>query len=330
MKNGLFVMNPGQAGHIFPPDLRARLEQMDVVVPARAYSAAEIEAEPSLLGPVDLLFGSWGMPRLTAELLAGAPRLEAVFYAAGSVRGWVTEALWQRGIPVCSAWGANAVPVAEYTVAMVTLALKQALPQARAMRRERSNRRHEMTGAYQSTVGLVSMGMIAQLVRERLRAYDLQVVAYDPYLTPAQARALGITLLPLDDVFARSDVVSIHTPWLKETENLVGARQFARLKTGATLINTARGAVLNEPELCAALAARPDVYAVLDVTWPEPPRPDSPLYELPNVWLTPHIAGSAGNELARMGAYMVDECERLLSGQPLCWRLTQEQAAIMA
>jgi len=131
-------------------------------------------------------------------------------------------------------------------------------------------------------------------------------------------------------LFDRSDVVSLHTAWKKETENLIRGHHFARMKPGATFINTSRGAIVAEQEMIEVLRQRPDLWALLDVTWPEPPVAGSPLYTLPNVVLTPHIAGSTGPECRRMGRWMIEELDRYLAGQPLRWRVNAEMAKLMA
>jgi phosphoglycerate dehydrogenase-like enzyme len=145
-----------------------------------------------------------------------------------------------------------------------------------------------------------------------------------------RAAELGVELVDLDRLFAEADVVSLHTPWLPETEGLIAGRHFERLRPGATFINTARGAVVREPEMTAVLQRRPEVYAVLDVTWPEPPAAGSPLYTLPNVFLTPHMAGSMGPECRRMGRFMADELGRYLRGDSLLGEVTREAAARLA
>ena len=134
----------------------------------------------------------------------------------------------------------------------------------------------------------------------------------------------------LDEVFARGDVVSLHAPWLPQTEGMITGAQLAAMREKATFLNTARGALVREAELIAVLQQRADLCAVLDVTHPEPPAPDSPLYALPNVVLTPHIAGSVGAECQRMGRAMADELARYVRGAPLHWSITRSQAALMA
>jgi phosphoglycerate dehydrogenase-like enzyme len=167
-------------------------------------------------------------------------------------------------------------------------------------------------------------------VRERLRPFDLRVIAYDPFLSAAEAQSLGVEKVALDELFQRSDVVSLHTPWLKETEGMIRGEHFRAMRPGTTFINTARGAIVDEPGLIAALGERPDLTAVLDVTWPEPPVAGSPLYSLPNVILTPHIAGSQGNECRRMGRCMLEEYERWSRGEPVRWQISREKAKLLA
>jgi len=149
---------------------------------------------------------------------------------------------------------------------------------------------------------------------------------FDPFVSEAQAAELGAEKVSLEELFQRSDVVSIHTPSLPETRGMVTGTHIASMKPGATFINTSRGEVVCEDEMIAVLQQRDDLQAVLDVTTVEPPEPDSLLYTLPNVVLTPHIAGSVGSECRRMAQYMVDELERFVAGQPLKWAVTPEAA----
>jgi phosphoglycerate dehydrogenase-like enzyme len=199
-----------------------------------------------------------------------------------------------------------------------------------AQREKALPRQGQVPGAYGSTVGLVSHGMVGRLVHEHLRPFDLRVVAYDPFVTPEEALVLRVDLMSLEDLFASSDVVSLHVPLLPETEGMILGSHLASMKRNATLINTFRGAVVREAEMVEVLGERPDLWAVLDVTHPEPPEPDSRLYDLPNVVLTPHIAGSQGSECRRMGRLVVDELRRYVAGVPFEHEITRERAALMA
>ncbi len=284
-----------------------------------------------MLGRADIIFSGWGSPALDEEFLAAAPRLRAYLYGAGSIKRVATDAFWPRDIPICSAYAANAVPVVEFTLAQIILLLKHAWRYAHEVRALKSYpRREPMPGAFGTTVGLVSLGMIGRMVAQRLQSLDVKVIAHDPFAREEDAAALGVRLCPLGEVFSTADVVSLHTPWLPETERLIRGRHFALMKKGASFLNTARGAVVDEPEMIAVLSERLDLFAALDVTHPEPPVPDSPLYTLPNVILTPHIAGSLSGECRRMGQYMIEELRRLVAGEPLRWRISREQAATLA
>ena len=302
--------------------------------------AALLPTRPGVLGPKDLaslkdeltevevIFSTWGMPLLDDAALACLPRLKAVFYAAGSVKGFA-EPLLERGIAVSSAWRANALPVAEYTVGHILLALKQTLQNARSVRRDRAYHRPgspTITGAYGGTVGLVALGAIGRRVVELLRPFDLRLIAHDPY---AQAQP-GIELVGLEDLFRQADVISLHAPWIPATEGMISGALLRSMRPWSTFINTSRGKLVREDELIEVLRQRPDLQAVLDVTWPEPPATDNPLYDLPNVLLTPHIAGSAGNELQRMADWMIAECERFLRGEPLQQAVSLEMLPTMA
>jgi phosphoglycerate dehydrogenase-like enzyme len=315
---------------IYGPQQRAAIaEHVDEVAPPQ--TAKSIAENPSLLTDVDVIFSGWGAPLLNTAFLDAAPQLKAFFYGAGALGSVVTPAVWQRGILVTSAIAANAVPVAEFTLATTLYSLKQGWRMSRRMTADNVGRNwndhHLIPGAYGSTVGLISMGFIARLLVKLLAPFDLKVIAYDPFLTAAHAREMGIELVSLDDVFRRSDVVSLHAPLLTETRGMIEGRHLSLMKPDATFINTARGAIVREAEMIDVLSQRPDLTALLDVTFPEPPRADSPLYRLPNVVLTPHIAGSVGRECQRMGQYMVDELHRFVAGQPLKWSVTEAEAA---
>lgn len=314
---------------VYGPDERAALAQMvDLAVFTGDYQ--DKSALAHAMRGKELLFTTWGMKPIDAAFCAEAADLRAVFYAAGSVRGFVTDEVWRRDIVISSAWAANAIPVAEMSCALITLALKRFFAHAAQCKSPSAWRHMAVPGTYRSTVGLIGMGMIGRRVRRLLSALDVRVVAYDPFLSADAARELNVELVSLSEMFACSDVVSLHAPKIPATYHLLKGEHFARMKPGACFINTARGALVDEPAMIEVLQKRPDLWAVLDVTDPEPPVADSPLYTLPNVLLTPHIAGSMGNECRRMAQYMVDECRRYLTGEALQYRITKEMMEHMA
>ncbi len=332
MKTAAIILGHGQQARIYPPEVRTALGELVNVVLENC-TPEEMGAHTGTLAGVEVLFSGWGAPQLDAANLARMPHLEVVFYGAGTLKNTVTEAFWQTGLPICSAWAANAVPVAEFTFAQIILALKQVHRCPGLLREVRRNARpphFDSGGAFGTTVGLVSLGQIGRRVAEWLKGLAVKVVAYDPFCPPEVAAKLGVELVSLEAVFERSRVVSLHAPWLPETVGMITGDLLRRLPPGGAFINTARGAIVREDELIAVMQERPDLMAVLDVTYPEPPVPESPLYDLPNVFLTPHLAGSEGRECGRMGLTMVEECRRWLNGEPLHYAVSREAFAKMA
>lgn len=271
------------------------------------------------LAGADVLLTGWGVPVIDPAALARMPRLTAIVHGAGSVKHFLDPAVFDRGIVVSSAAAANAVPVAEFTVAAVVLAAKRVLRFASAFREHRSATALQLpvtgVGGYGLTVGVIGASRIGRRVIEGLHGLDMTVLLADPTID-AEAKALGAELLEIDELLRRSDIVTLHAPSLPETRHLLDARRLALLRDGATVINTARGALVDTAALTAELVAG-RLDAILDVTEPEPLPADSPLFTLPHVLLTPHIAGALGNEVARLGELAVSEIERLAAGLPL-------------
>jgi len=330
----LLCLNDDALASIYSPaeraDLDARLSW--VAEPMNAKQLRErIAADPKAFADTEVLVSGWGCPALDAELLAAMPNLATVLYGAGSIKRVMTDAAWDRGVRVTTAYAMNAIPVAEFTVSQAVFCLKWGYQHLRDMKKTKAGGRKAGTpGAYGSTVGLVALGMIGRLVCERLKSYDVDVIAYDPFCSAGDAAALGVNLVSIEDVFRKSDVVSLHLPWLPETEKMITGELVASMRDHASLLNTARGAVVDEDGLIAVLQKRPDLVAVLDVTHPEPPVPDSPLWELDNVVLLPHIAGSTDGETPRMGRCMVDELDRYLAGKSFRWEVDRERFKTMA
>ncbi|MFE1953786.1 hydroxyacid dehydrogenase [Streptomyces sp. NPDC059524] len=326
----LLVMEKERRADVYPPEVTAGLGRL-VHWQAPPLTREELADAPGVLRDVDLLLTGWGAPVLDTALLGQAPRLRAVFVAAGSVRHLTTPEFWARGIPIVSAAAANAVPVAEFTLAQVLLGLKQAHRIARDVAQHRRFPRDpEVAGGYRARVGLWGLGHIGRLVAGHLSRFDVEVVATDPAASPDTARQAGVRLVGIEELFATCQVVSLHAPLLPATRGAIGESLLNSLEPGATLINTARGALIDEPAAVRVLRARPDLTAVLDVTHPEPPAPDSPLFTLPNVVLTPHIAGALGAERHRLGQLVLDEVRRFTLGEPLQHALDPARAASLA
>ncbi|MFD5295158.1 hydroxyacid dehydrogenase [Streptomyces mutabilis] len=327
------AMSRDAASAVLDPQSLAAFRRICDLAPFPVLDDLSTPRARSVLADVDLLITGWGCPRLDEEVLRAAPRLRAVVHTAGSVRGHVTEACWERGIEVSSAAAANALPVAEYTLSMILLTGKRVLERARDYRasRERGNwlRTPRGVGNYRRTVGILSASLIGRRVVELLRPHDVDVLLHDPYVSDADAAELGVELVGLPDLFARCDTVSVHTPLLPSTRGLVGRALIDAMRTDAVLINTSRGAVVDQEALTdAVLAGR--VRAVLDVTDPEVLPPDHPLWDCENALITPHLAGSEGNEWRRLADLALAETTRWASGTGFLHPVRRERLAFLA
>ncbi|WP_246464990.1 hydroxyacid dehydrogenase [Ruania alkalisoli] len=312
---------------LFGPETMDRLRGL-VDLDDRLLSPLDSEDAARALARTEILITSWGTPRITAELLDRAPRLRAVVHSAGSVKWWVDPVAWQRGVLVSSAATANAQPVAEYTLAMIILAGKRVLWPASHDPRGGWNPLQQV-GNYGTTVGIVGASRTGRRVIEMLAALDVDVLVYDPWVGERELAGRAELVGSLIELAERSDVLSVHAPALPETRHMIDAPVLAAMCEGAVLINTARGSLLDHEALRHEIQRRP-LYAVLDVTDPEPLPPSDPLLSHPAVLLTPHVAGSAGNELRRLGRSAVDEVERLVGGLPLRHAVAQAELAVSA
>lgn len=331
----LLSMGPGIAERLFTPVQRERLTALvdtDPALVAHRLTDPEPGVAAALAG-AELLITCWGAPPLTAGVLTAAPRLRAVVHAAGSVKHHITPACWERGVQVTSAAGANALPVAEYTLAAILFAGKNVLATAHRYRQLRAPHdwRAELEGHgnYRRCVGIVGASRIGRRVIELLRPFDLDVLLFDPYVDAGAAARLGAVKVGLDELCARSRVVSVHAPELPATRHMIGAAQLAAMADGTTLVNTSRGSLIDGDALLPELVSG-RLNAVLDVTEPEVPPAGSPLYDLENVLLTPHVAGSLGDEIHRMGDFALDEVARYVQGLPFADPVTPDGLARMA
>ncbi|WP_129669595.1 hydroxyacid dehydrogenase [Phytoactinopolyspora endophytica] len=324
----LVAMGHGIAERVLTGAVVDRLVEVADVDPALVASDFDTHQVRKALARAEVLLTSWGCPPLTEEVLSEAPRLRAVVHAAGTVKMHVTDACWDRGIRVSSAATANAMPVAEYTVAAVLWANKRVLEIGAEYQRSRTfidwGGANPDLGNYGKTVGVVGASRVGRRVMELLRHFDLRVLLADPYVHGEEGAAYGASVVPLDELLAASDVVSVHAPDIPSTRHLIDADGLAGMRDGSVLINTARPAVIDQQALTNELVSG-RLSAILDVTSPEPLPPDSILYDLPNVFLTPHVAGSLGGELARIAETAVDELERYSLGLPFVHEVKPEE-----
>ncbi|MGN8027243.1 hydroxyacid dehydrogenase [Microbacterium sp. 22242] len=317
---------------VFTADALLRLRDVvDLAGPLPITDFAAPSARAALSDASVMLTG-WGAPRIDAAVLDLAPRLELVAHTAGTVKTFLDAEAFRRGVRVSTAASANATPVAEFTFAAIVFGLKRAsrfADQLRTTRRRRSVAGVPPIGTNGVTVGILGASRVGREVIRLVRLLQARILVCDPYLTPEDATLLGVEMVPLDELCRRSDVLTLHAPSTPETHRIIAARELALLRDGAVIVNTARGALIDTAALAAeAATGRLDAY--LDVTDPEPLPADSPLYALPNVVLTPHIAGALGNEIHRLGDSAVREVAHYVGRGALVHELRAEELAYTA
>jgi phosphoglycerate dehydrogenase-like enzyme len=321
------AMLPGVDAQLLTRGAREELERLVELVDGSTVDLASLDGDA--LAQVEIVLGSWGCNVLDDALLARMPKLRFLAYAAGSVKHTVTPATWSRGIVVSSAAAANAVPVAEFTFAAIVMVAKDVFRVRDRLRETRG--RAPVAGVGPAgeigtrglRIGIVGASRIGRLVIERLHTLDVDLAVTDPYLDDDGAHRLGVRRMPLDELCAWADIVSLHAPALPSTHHLVDGERLARMHDGAWLINTARGSLVDTDALVRECVAG-RLNAVIDTPDPEPLPPESPFYDLPNVVLTPHLAGSLGTEVSRMGDLAVAEVRRFLAGEPLAHEVRAE------
>ncbi len=316
-----FAMAADKTRHVFDADALARLARSCDIVRAEPLEELSSPEARAVLGDIDILVTGWGCPVVSAQVVKAAPRLTLIAHAAGTVKFTLDRAVYEAGIRVTHAADANAVPVAEFTLAAIIFANKRVFELRDRYRADPGRRSSyalmdEPIGNYHRTIGLVGASRIGRKVARLLGGFDFTVLISDPFVQPGDPVLDRAELVDLDSLMARSDVVSIHAPSLPSTRAMIGAKQFRLMQDGAAFINTARGALVDETALVAELQTG-RIHAVIDVTDPEIPAPGSPLYTLPNVFLTPHVAGAVGTERLRLGQMAIDEIERFVGGVPM-------------
>jgi phosphoglycerate dehydrogenase-like enzyme len=328
------AMDPERTQHVLTPQALARLSQSVDILDVRRINDFHDPSLRDQLERTDILLTGWGCPDIGMRELALMPQLRLISHAAGTVKYFLSQAVFERDITVCSAAEANAQPFAEFALAMILLSGKRTFGFRRIYGDDRGRDNVERLqsqaiGNLGLTVGIVGASRIGRRVINLLQPFDLDLTLFDPFLSAVEAEKLGVRSVPLDELMAASDVISLHAPSLPQTRHMIGAEALTRMKDGATLINTARGALVDEDALLAELKTG-RIEAVIDVTDPEVPPQDSPFYSLPNVFLTPHIAGAIGLERARLGDMAIAEIERFCHGVALQQQVRPEHLELIA
>ena len=278
----------------------------------------------------DGLICGWGSLPLDDALLDAAPGLRLALHSAGSIRSFETPTMWRRGVRVTSAANVNGVPVAEFSLGMILMCLRDVFGQVARFRTDgRAAWKHvPVLSYYGTTVGIIGMGNVGKHLLKLLAPFDFKKLVHSFYPFEAEAEAAGAELVEIDGLMARADAVVLLAPNLPAHRHMIDARRLALLRDGRFFINPGRGALVDEAALLAELQSG-RLTACLDVTDPEPPDEGSPFYSLPNCILTPHIAGSTGAECLRLGDQVVKELQHYLAGEPFENEITEELAKII-
>jgi D-3-phosphoglycerate dehydrogenase len=250
-----------------------------------------------------------------AEVLDAAPKLKIVARAGVGLDNVDVKTATERGVLVVNAPTSNIHSAAEHALALLLSAARQ-IPAADASLREHAWKRSSFSGTeiFGKTVGVVGLGRIGQLVAQRLAAFEAKIVAYDPYVSAARAAQLGIELLSLDDLLGRADFISVHLPKTPETAGLIDKDALAKTKPGVIIVNAARGGLVDEAALADAIASGHVRAAGLDV-YSKEPCTDSPLFELPEVVVTPHLGASTEEAQDRAGTDVAASVKLALAGE---------------
>lgn len=308
MKKAIYMTNRVETINKVYSDNVKNLIQTELEFPNEIINRKNLDANADFLSETEYIFTTWGMENLSPdEITRYLPNLKVIFYAAGSVR-YFAENFLNLGIKISSAWVVNGYPVTEFTISQILLAGKGYFRTIQTMRdtkswREASKTANLYDGNYNSKVGILGVGAIGSRVAQLLAPFNIELYAYDPYLSDEKAASLNIKKASLEYIFSTCDIVSNHIANIPQTVGMLDGKLFSLLKPNCTFINTGRAQQLVESDFIAMLKERPDVTALIDVTDPEPPAAESELYTLKNVFMTPHIAGCINRE-----CYLLSEC----------------------
>jgi D-3-phosphoglycerate dehydrogenase len=292
----------------------AAIAQLESAFEVRHVDGADRPALLRALADVDAVIVR-SATRIDAEALAHAPNLRVVARAGVGLDNVDVEAATKAGVMVVNAPSSNTVSAAEHAVGLL-LATARNVPQAMASLKAGEWKRSEFTGAelYGKVAGILGLGRIGELVAQRLAAFGMQVIAYDPYVPTARAAQLGVRLVPLEDLLAAADFITVHLPKTAETVGLIGEREFRLVKPGVLIVNDARGGIVNEHALALALKDGRVGGAGIDVFATEPCT-DSPLFGFPNVVVTPHLGASTHEAQEKAGTQVARSVRLALSGE---------------
>ncbi len=313
----LVLPPPSLRERLFAPEIRDRLEALgDLTLnpSEKNYTGEELL---DLIPGCDAVLTSWGSPQFTPEVVSRAERLRVISHAAGSPQGIITQAVFERGIAVCTSQPAMAISVAAMTVAMMEIMLRNVVNWAVSIREKQWFRPEGVAPARElngKRVGIIGASLIGREVVRYIEPWDVELWIADPYLSDEEADAMGARKVSLDELMAECDVISLHAPANEATRGMITRRHFESIREGAVFINTARGAIVDHEALLDELRTG-RFSAALDVTNPEPLPQGHEMYALPNVVFTPHISGGTPEMVRRQGEAAVHNLELFFTGR---------------
>lgn len=321
----------GRYWDIFQGDIMQDLNALADVIEndlGRPFTTAELAERAR---DCDAIITSWGAPRIDLSVVKSAPKLKIIAHAAGSVKNTIAEEVWDAGIVVTNAASVMGVYVGEFAL-LLALALLRSLPKYTFGAPEGAWDGLRCDGwetLVRKRVGLIGLGHTARAFIRFLKPFECELVGYDPYIPPEKASELGVRLVSLEELLSTSKVISLHAPITEETKGMLGEREFKMIQDGAVFINTARGILIDQDALYNELKTG-RFKAALDVTLPEPLPPDHPLRSLPNVLITPHVAGPTVDGRRDMFRCVVDDLKLFWSGKKPKNLVTKEMLRTMA
>lgn len=249
------------------------------------------------------------------EMIAAAPQLAVIGRAGIGIDNIDVDAATANGVMVVNAPDANTISAAEHTMALMLAQARHIARADRSLREGRWDRGlFQGTELHGKTLGILGLGKIGTYVTQRAAAFGMNVIAYDPYVSSDRARRLGVELLPLDEVLATADILSIHLPRTPQTERLIDKKAISGMKDGVRIINVARGGIVSEQDLADAIVAGKVAGAAIDVFDTEP-KTDSPLFGLPEVTVTPHLGASTSEAQDKAGVAVAESVAEALAGE---------------
>ena len=332
MKAFVSIPRGGNFDAFFTPENRRLAEECGEIVWHEGDRQLTEDELAERIGDCDTYVTLWKSPALTEKVLKNAPRLRLLVHLGSTVVPFVSDAMWERGIRVISGFDYYSQSTAEGAIAYILAAQRRIPFYTARLQNEGIWKGNDYTdGLIHKTVGIVSYGGVGRYVAKMLSAFGVRIKVYDIKEIPMEdQRQYGLEPCSLEELFAASDIISLHTPYNESTHHLVDERLLSLIKPGALLVNTARGGIIDQRALTEHLV-RGDFRAALDVLEQEPIAQDDPLLGLPNVMITPHQAGVTSNlRPVLTAALLLEAADFIDRGAPLKNEITRAYANRMS